>query len=225
MSGFQAYTDGGVLQFDASLVSYGFKEKGTATAVDTWYNNYPYKILTVTVNSASYPLVFLSGDRYWHFLSVNNSGAYWEFRYLVADFGYSGSFTFNYYVFDKMTIGGTYGLELYNSAGQLTFTSNQAPLSLIYAGMAPNNNTGGTITIGDMYGKTCAVMLSGPRLEQQGISGNGWAGYAESIKPLTNGVEVFWLEEWFAFHDGVVGNTIYTQGGQSMILVADVTGL
>jgi hypothetical protein len=229
MAGFQAYTADGKLQFDADLISYGFTGKGNATAVRTVISNYPYMIATVNVTSAIYPLIFLRGDRPFHLLSVSKSSSSWEFRYSVPPDG-AASFVFDYYVFDKMGIGGSYGLELYNASGQLTFTANQSPLHLIYVGMAPGTNwthSGSTTTISvpAMTGRTCAVMLSGARVHSEEISGNGIGGYLESIKPLSNGVEVSWFEEWFVFADSVVGNASYPQGGQSMILVADVTGL
>lgn len=223
MAGFQSFTADGTLQFDADLTSYGYRHKGTATAQKVTYSNYPYMEVTVTVTAATYPLVFIRGERPVHLLYVTQSGTTWTFKYLTVDtfFDNTSSLDFDYYAFDRMATGGTYGLELYNAAGQLTFTSNQPPLHLLYVGMAPSG--GGTVSIPAMSGRVCAVALSGGRIKQISYNGSGHYGYVESIKALSNGVSIDWFEEWYVVDDYADGSES-GQGGASMILVADVTG-
>lgn len=223
MSGFQSFTADGALQFDANLTSYGYRQKGSATAQKVIYSNAPYMEVAVTVAAATYPLVFIRGERPVHLLYVTQSGGNWTFRYLTTDSfsDNTSSFSFDYYVFDRMATGGTYGLELYNAAGQLTFTSNQPPLRLLYVGTAPSG--GGTISIPAMTGRVCAAALSVGRVEQVSYNGSGHYGYMESIKVLSNGVSISWPEEWYVVDD-FADVSESGQGGASMILVADVTG-
>lgn len=222
MAVFQSFTADGTLQFDADLMSYGFRHKGSATAQKVTYSNYPYMEVAVTVTAATYPLVFLRGERPAHLLYVTRSGSSWTFRYLTIDsfWDNTSSYTFDYFVFDRMTTGGTYGLELYNAAGELTFTSNQPPLQLLYVGTAPDG--GGTVSIPAMTGRVCAVALSGGRVKQISYNGSGHNGYVESIKALSNGVSIEWFEEWYVVDDYADASES-GQGGTSMILVADVT--
>lgn len=223
MAGFQTFTAEGVLQFDADLISYGYRGKGAATARKVVYSDYPYMEVAITVTAATYPLVFIRGERPAHLMYVTQSGTTWSFHYLTTDSfsDNTSSFVFDYYLFDRMTTGGTYGLELYNAAGQLTFTSNQPPLKLLHVGMAPTS--AGFVSIPAMVGRVCAAALSVGRVKWESVNYNGHYGYAETIKVLSNGVEVGFMEEWWVLDD-YADVAEGGQGGASMILVADVTG-
>jgi hypothetical protein len=227
-SGFQSFYPDGRLQFDADLSNFGFKEKITQTRTGT-------SMFVITVLNAVQPLVFVRGPSI-KLVGAIVSGTSKTFYYNSP--GTYASVTLEFYIFDKMTSGGGCGLQLFDTAGVLTFNSNQSPLIIagIYRSM-----TSPSYSVADIVKIPYTEPLQ---------SGRTYAGVLTSSRVMADVLDAFYTLYFEAYNipgsvasgpvpaatisfdptsssDGsLVVDGVYAQAGPAPYLIlADVTGL
>ncbi|MFS0827584.1 hypothetical protein [Pseudomonas phoenicis] len=143
--GFQAFKEDGSLLFDIDRITYGLLKSGYLNLVDRWgrhyirslnlnpneesswvYTNLLDPICGITVTGAVSPIVFLVGDGKpcGEFVSGNDRTLYFQ----------GCSPNTKAFVFDLMRdVGERSGMECYDAAGRLSFTTGMPPLNVIAA--------------------------------------------------------------------------------------------
>jgi len=128
--GFQCFTPGGDLQIDSEKFTYSLKQKGTLTGtLTTGTFGGGFWVASVTITGCNNPIMFCGMDCLVA-SSENLGGGTWRFGF----YGALGP-TIPYACFDVgMTFGGNFGLSLFNSLGQETFSGFSTPLSISASG-------------------------------------------------------------------------------------------
>lgn len=172
-AGLQAINDSGVFQIDDTYRNMQLVSKTSVTAMtQVSYGgsydgivNYWYKDIVVT--DAVNPVIALNGNTtQWLIIgAVNISGSTWTFR-VFSD----ADVDFTYYVFDVYqgtppTSG--VGLEVYNSAGQLQYTSARFPLRAVQQVVTSSLDATKTTTLSS--GPTYAIVTQRPGLVSSGF--------------------------------------------------------
>lgn len=127
-AGLQVYTDTGILQIDENTLCYGLRAKGTGTFNVNIGGATNLRVGQVVVTSAVAPMVAVRRIGTISLFSVSVSGSTWTYNFIGVNGG-----TFDWYAFDSYTPAmgaGTYGLDIYNSLGQLTYSTG-APIMRI----------------------------------------------------------------------------------------------
>lgn len=168
-TGLQVFKDDSTLLFDVDLIQYGLIKSGYLTQTEWWYwwklrsaqlnpndesswqrediGHSP--IWTISVDNAVAPVCFVAGDN--SSLGTTKSGTTTTF--------YFASVRNNpkVYIFDLMkSLGGRTGLQIFDSNGVLTFTTDMPALNIINTVTAPPPSTGtvwnGNTYYGNVYG-------------------------------------------------------------------------
>lgn len=150
--GMEIFDASGVLQANCELLSYFCRRSGTGTTVSAAGigNTVPSKgVIPVAGAGYSYPLIAVRCPGYTVARVSNGSGSDMTFA-CSAPVGTS----FTYYIFDYSPAipASSFGIELYNSAGQRTFSSNYFPLQAL----SVVRSVGGSVTYA---GKSLAIGL------------------------------------------------------------------
>lgn len=119
--------DSGTIQIDETWRNYGLRAKGTVTTTSD--STFTTSLFTITVAGTN-PLIAIYSTTNWIILQVTKSGSNTVFTGLCS--GAAGT-SITYYWFDVMTAvsGQTDGLNIWNEAGQLVFTSARPPLRIV----------------------------------------------------------------------------------------------
>ena len=141
--GFQVYDDQNNLQADDTLLLYYVRRTGTVQ-VSSGVGQANGIVLNLGSTYQSALIAFSGGNGYFVGYDLNGAWSAGVFRFLTnAPFGT----TFSYYVLelsDKIPplASGQYGLEVYDDAGRVTFTSSQqlAPTLNLVGSNFPNAN-------------------------------------------------------------------------------------
>lgn len=143
--GFQAFKEDGTLLFDIDRISYGLLKSGYLDLVDRWgrytlrslnlppneEGSYSYTrlidpICGITVTGAVSPIVFLVGDGKPCGESVSGNVRTLYFKGCRPNT--------KAYIFDLMRdVGERTGMECYDAAGRISFTTGMPPLNIIAA--------------------------------------------------------------------------------------------
>lgn len=161
-----------------------------------------------TVGGVQNPIVFVGAGTSSLIRYIIRNGDSYTFGYDVAGLPPHGT-GFQYYVFDNMKSFGTFGLELYNSAGAVTFNSNRPSLQVVHASvpagmLAGGANVGVAIPVFREYGVLpsgkWAINAGYGRFGYQYIGGVG-GGYvvAEQFGVTDTGFR--W--DWYAIPDSL----------------------
>ena len=141
--GFQVYDDQNNLQADDTLLLYYVRRTGTVQ-VGAGFGQANGIVLNLGSTHASALIAFAGGNGYLVGYDLNGAWSAGVFRFLTNA---PPGTTFNYYVLelsDKIPplASGQYGLEVYDDAGRVTFTSSQrlAPTLNIIGSNFPNAN-------------------------------------------------------------------------------------
>lgn len=141
--GFQAFKEDGSLLFDIDRITYGLLKSGYLNLVDRWgrhylrsgqlnpndegswgYSDFRDPICGITVSGAISPIVFLVGDGKPCGESVNGNDRTLYFK--------GCSPNTKAFVFDLMRdVGERSGMECYDAAGRISFTTGMPPLNVI----------------------------------------------------------------------------------------------
>lgn len=131
-SGLQIFNTNGEIQIDSNLVNFVFIRKGTVTIPAGGYiNTFPAAQIVV---DAITPILCL---RPLHSLAgvVNTKIINGQYSYLING---TGGETFSWYLFDKnpMTASNA-GIQVFNQAGEMTFSSDRHPMRMAAIGTMP----------------------------------------------------------------------------------------
>jgi hypothetical protein len=140
--GFQSYTDGGTLQIDSEKKCYVLKEAGTGTSDST-------RVFILKIPKGISPLVFFH-EADGALQSIFESSTQWF--YVFYSFAPSQAVRFYHYDVISGSSPGP-GLQLFNSAGEITFDANQRPLALHAAvsNVKPGTNASCSINTSRTY--------------------------------------------------------------------------
>ena len=152
--GMELYAADGTLQADCNLLSYFCRKSGSGTVTSTasaplTYGNTVPATMTVPISGMgyTYPLVAISCPGYQVARGMNTYGG--DYRY-ATDAPVGTSFTYYVFEYSADLPSSTYGIELYDASGNITFSSNFHPLQVL------DILTSGSVT---HTGKTLAVGL------------------------------------------------------------------
>jgi hypothetical protein len=124
--GFECYDANGKLQFNDSMFSYFLRKTGSGTSTATTIGNTTPSEIVISVAGYTSPLVAIQSTQpvAFYFKDGNN--------YIWACQGGVGT-SFNYYVYDTSNAipASNFGLEVVNSSGAITFSSNYRPLLVL----------------------------------------------------------------------------------------------
>ena len=155
---------------------------------------------------------------------VQQSGS--TFSYTIIGGASSAGETFNWYLFDQMslTTQGTSGLQVFNASGQIVFNSNANPMRIAAVGQVPNVSLSGnpSTSINAPTAGTYAACLTQSRMYYQALgAGNFGQLYGDGVTITSSGSTIG------AFLIALPPNNIsmseMTNGGP--ILLVDVSGL
>lgn len=123
--GFQSLSSSGTFQITDSYFNLQLKTKATVTMTATTYDGgtqdygevlfYYYDIV---ITNAVAPMIALSCTNYISVINLTISGSTWTYR-VAAGTGV----TFTYYVLDRGVTSTNFGLAIYDSSGNLSFSS------------------------------------------------------------------------------------------------------
>lgn len=152
-TGLQVLNDSGDIVIDEEYRSFALKSSGSATMGSTDIGG-TAAIYTVdiTVTNCTTPMLALKAANYVSVLGVNVSGSTytWTVSSNVA------SFSFDWWCFDVAAVpADTFGLAVYNAAGELVFHSSSKAMRVVRSDDA---GTGGTSGIALTSGRTYAVI-------------------------------------------------------------------
>ena len=228
-AGFQIIGSSGNVQIDGNYVNLGLIAKGTVTIPAAG------SISTSAVNaSAITPQIVVTGSTPILCIApkivranigrVQQSGS--TFSYTIIGGASSAGETFNWYLFDQMslTTQGTSGLQVFNASGQIVFNSNANPMRIAAVGQVPNVSLSGnpSTSINAPTAGTYAACLTQSRMYYQALgAGNFGQLYGDGVTITSSGSTIG------AFLIALPPNNIsmseMTNGGP--ILLVDVSGL
>lgn len=184
------FDDGGDVQIDDRFFNLAFISKHTVSCgSSTGGTTGPTGSLTVT---GTMPMVAIAGGpAALH--SITTVGSSFKFNFITAN-----ATTLTVYLFDIPTATGTFGLQIFNDAEQVTFDSSRKYMKIIYDRTFSNFEEINGAALQLPIGRTCAVL--------QGQ----FAGYkyCEDFIPGESGpVYSFTTIQWLLFR--LTGTTIY----------------
>lgn len=236
--GFESKNTYGVYQIDDTfkniqLVAGPTTVTSSMTQVNTGstYNGkIDYYYYDITVNNATNPVIAIRPTA-CTVARLSISGSTWTFRVFA-----SSNETFTYYVFDAPTTSGNFGLEVYNSSGELQFASSRKPFKPIQLITTTAGDGIKTTTLSS--GTTYAGVIVSPGVNAFGYS---QIGDPKADPPTNDESEQVYELGSFTIADNVITTsiysiqwyyqfrgddyTIYVTGGssQQQILIIDVT--
>lgn len=197
-AGFQVYDDQGRLQASSDMFAYHVRRTGQTATVSRIGGNTTRSTLLVSKSGLS-PNAFVATqcNGYAASLIGMDTNGNWNFA-TNAPIGT----VFNWYVFDQaanIPATATFGLEVRNDAGQITFSAAHRPMSVV--SMLSYGGQPGYY--GDYYSDPGVITLPGRSLASFNTA---WAGhrFTENIQPDTDGTG-----------GGQVGPIIGPGGGES----------
>lgn len=123
--GMEVYDAGGVLQASADLLTHFCRQSGTGVSVANTAGGNATSMIVVSVSGFSKPIVAISCAS-----MVSFAGKFGSSYYYWCDDAIGTAFT--YYIFDAGVLPDAHiGLQLYNSSGDITFSSEYYPLQII----------------------------------------------------------------------------------------------
>lgn len=151
--GFQSFTDSGVLQLDSAVKHLVFHSTGALTSFPTTVTSGVSKQGEIVLTGMISPIVFIK-EGHGLVRNIIKSGSTYTYRILTK----WAITSVTYYVFDVIpnTPTGTFGLQMYTSAGELSFDSNMRPLIPFYL-----QSRDATDSISAVSGREYAVSYSG----------------------------------------------------------------
>lgn len=142
-AGFIIYGDSGTVQIDDTYPNLALLKKGTATLTDTGNEFTQSRSALITVTGET-PMIAWTSNFPVFLAMVSKSGSTYTFR-LMSTNAYDG-YSFTYYVFDRpVDSGSTSGVQVFDSAGRLTFDSGRKYLRVMGVGNH-DINTSGTVS-------------------------------------------------------------------------------
>lgn len=195
--GFQVYNDSGQLQVDSESFLFYLADKGSGTSIarGTFGNTTPSKIEVTVPKTYANPIVAIQCASVLAEGGRTSDATNYYFTYACA--GAVGT-SFTYYVFQsyEALTAGTFGLEVYDSSGKITFTTAQ-PKPFRIIGLLESVTDTETFT-----GKTVAVVHQ-KTLSERYRTGYTW--YENGVAtineppylPAPSGWELY--ESWY-FH-------------------------
>lgn len=192
-SGFETYDVNGRLQCNQDLLLFFLRKSGTVSAE---FGGYPLDTNRLRVPGvSSYPeaLVGFSGGGGYGVGYELNGGGSWSY---ITDAPVGQSF--NYFIFeasDKIPTS-NFGIEVYNSAGKLTFATSQRAMRVKQILNMPDDNT-------------VSATFSGRQL---GFIPMHWGGY-NRYGPSDTGEPGYYFHDWSVYAGAVInsGQTIQTR--------------
>lgn len=154
-AGLTVYNDAGYIQIDETYKNLALVQKATvATTTSLASASSAASQVTLTFTNRSKPILFFRGSVKIANMAMAVSGT--TYTYYVQVAGAVGT-TFDYYLFDEPVLQNLkVGLEVYNSAGQLTFESGQKYIRVVdfiknVAATSGTSTTDYTYTAGRTY--------------------------------------------------------------------------
>ena len=145
-AGFQVIGSAGNVQIDGNNINLGLIAKGTVTIPAagsiTSANVSAIQMAPQIVVTGSTPILCIAPKIVSATIArVQQNGT--TFSYTIAGSASANGETFNWYLFDKMSLTsqGNSGLQVFNGSGQIVFNSNSSPMRIAGIGQIP----GGTI--------------------------------------------------------------------------------
>lgn len=141
-SGIQITTDKGISQIDNNYLNYMFKSKGTLKISETVANNK----VTVTDSDDTHLLAIeLSGGVQVACKREHSAG---KTTYTLASSTIGTNITYYNFTIGDMTSTAKYGLDIYDKAGKLVFSTSKKPMSIIseFTDGRPLSKPEGTVT-------------------------------------------------------------------------------
>ncbi|KAF1003538.1 MAG: hypothetical protein GAK36_00237 [Pseudomonas sp.] len=174
-AGFESRTTGGKIQFSTDFSAYGYVGKYTLAGVVEYGLYVKY---TLSLSSASSPLAFVrassSQSEYLDGVAQGPavvSGSDWTLTFYTKN--YVGSRReITVFVFDKMTLGGRLGLQVFDESGAVAFNSNQPPMLIAACIQVPEASAGGqnfkysSLSSSRMYAVSSAGLRSGLDIQE-----------------------------------------------------------
>lgn len=145
---FEVFGESGVLQASSNFITMGLSKAGRIISPMSPQKSLPRlygEHVWFTVIGTN-PIPFIAPGSPSICRYVIKSGNTFTFGYDVYSVG--PNTPFQYYVFDNMTPRGNFGIEVFNEAGVLTFTSNRHPLRIVYAARPTGVLEGGKLYLG-----------------------------------------------------------------------------
>lgn len=115
------YVEGqsGAIQIDSTYANLALRYQGNLTANQVIGTAFVLRQITVTVTATSPVIAWRSITQSVMLAGISRSGTQWTFRFYAPD-----GHTFAYYIFDvPQPMGSSFGLEVFNAAGQTVFSS------------------------------------------------------------------------------------------------------
>jgi len=210
--GFQSLTDGGgVLQITTEAKSLGFKASGTMTTNASRRG-------TVNRPRSLTSLFFIEEGKGTFAASRDASNNIYSITSELA------SASVRWFEFDIVTVAvGTFGLQLFNAAGELAFDSSQRPLVPYYVNPSVAINNGINVPINTS--RTYAVSFGGVHMTDVYHSTDPFFGALfrpNTILPKRSGSNLQ-FQNWDFLGTGVPGGGLDTS--PTPVIIIDVTNL
>lgn len=124
--GFEAYNPSGKLQFNDSMFCYFLRKTGSGTTDDSTIGTTDPSKITLSATGYTNPIIAIQCSSAVSFWGMFGGNYYWLCSGAVGT-------SFNYFVFDRSNVLPTsnFGLEVRNSSGQITFSSNYRPMQVL----------------------------------------------------------------------------------------------
>ena len=217
-SGLQIFNASGNIQIDSSLVNFVLTAKGTVTIPAGGYIN-TFPAAQIVINGFT-PILCLR-PLYSFAAVVNTKIINGQHSYLING---TGGETFSWYLFDKnpMTGNNNSGIQVFNGAGEMTFSSDRYPMRIMAVGTMPT----GRLCVSPVYGSLptprtgeFAFCLSSVRIDtERGSTSKGFMeGYRITPYGLTGGA----IEYMRVGGNMSLGESYFG----SQVIVVDVAGL
>lgn len=125
-TGFEAYDVNGKLQFNDSMFCYFLRKSVSGTTVSTKIGNTDPSSFTIPESTYLNPLIAVQCTSQVAFIGK------WSGSYKFSCQGAAGT-AFKYYIFDRSNAipNSAFGIEVYDSTGAITFSSNYRPMQVL----------------------------------------------------------------------------------------------
>lgn len=124
--GMEIYDDAGVLQASAEMLSHFCRKTGSGTTVANTGGGAAPSQAVISVSGYNKPIIALSCGSTLSYAGMSGGNAYFWCSGAVGT-------AFDYYIFDTLEGIGTAGsgLEMYDTSGNITFSSNYRPMKIL----------------------------------------------------------------------------------------------
>jgi hypothetical protein len=203
-AGIQIFNDSGVLQIDETYINYVLISKGTATTNQSSPNyswsSRPVYYVEITATGRTAPMIALKASQGAEVFVVNGSVSSGTWKWRIV--GGANNVSFDYYIFDVAPVStDTFGVAIYNAAGDPVFHSSQKPLR-----------------VGGVFESEGTILPYGTSFNQSDFgAGRTWAGVQLASGNGENEIEegddtrYAWWEGVFTHANGLGVGGIYTR--------------